>query len=129
MHSMIRATPISPSTTYRAIVGKLLSVRRSERKLDQEALGRAVGVNQSTWSRIETGTSAMSLDQLRRACHALGLTPGALLTHADAAAAHIARRGVEILTEPGDSDESDKAVAFLGGAALAALVLAVIAKK
>lgn len=124
---MAKTTPITPAATYRAIVGRLLVNHRTSQKLEQQDLAAAVGVTQSTWSRIETGASSLSLDQLKRACDRLKILPADLLRQADDATARLSRQGVSIVTTPNEPAEST--LAFLGGAALAALILSAVAKK
>jgi transcriptional regulator with XRE-family HTH domain len=95
--------------------------------MDQQVVAAAVGVTQPTWSRIETGGTPLSIDQLKRACERLDLLPGNVLREADLASARLARQGVSIMTTTGEPSENT--LAFLGGAALTALLLSALAKK
>lgn len=117
---------ITPATTFPAIIGRLLAVQRDRLNLDQATVAAAVGVTQPTWSRIERGESAISVDQLRRACNRLGLVPGQLLNQADSAKAQLERQGISVVES---ADDTDKALAFLGLAALAALIVGLASKK
>ena len=83
-------------TTYQAVLGRLIAQKRKERTLDQEEMARRVGVSRSTWSRIESGSSTLSLDQLAKAAGALGMTMGELMLEADELVRELRRRGVEV---------------------------------
>ena len=85
---------LRPATTYAVIVGQVLAVRRQHADIDQAAMAAGVGLSQSTWSRIERGASALSIEQLAAAARVLGTTPGALLGHADKTADTCRRCGV-----------------------------------
>lgn len=124
---MSSAKQITPATTYQAIVGRLLAQKRDLLKLDQAEVASAVGVTQPTWSRIERGTGTLSIEQLQRACEKLRWTPGGVLQYADTAKHQLERQGVSIVAP--EDDDSDKTVAFIGGAALATLLLSILAKK
>lgn len=118
---------IVPATTFPAIIGRLLVAQRERLGLDQSDIAEAVGVTQPTWSRIERGESAISVDQLRRACNRLGVVPGQLLNQADNAKVQLERQGISVVESADDTAE--KALAFLGLAALAALIVGLASKK
>jgi transcriptional regulator with XRE-family HTH domain len=120
---------IVPATTYRAIVGRVLQVVRESKKAqfpNQQAFADAVGLSQPTLSRIESGTGNVSIDQLKRLADALGVAPAEILGRADKAAADLARRGVRVVDQ---IPQADPTLAVLGATALAALLIAVLAKK
>ena len=81
-------------TTYPAVVGAYLAAKRNELKLSQGALAEKVGLTASTWSRIESGESALTIEQLAQAAQALSMTPGALLCTIDAITAELNKRGI-----------------------------------
>lgn len=70
-------------TTYPEIVGCVLTLLRKELKATQSTIAEAVGVGVSTWSRIENGESALTVEQLALAAQALDVTPGLILQLAD----------------------------------------------
>ena len=120
-------------TTYQAVLGRLIAQKRKERNLDQEEMARRVGVSRSTWSRIESGSSTLSLDQLAKAAGALGMTMGELMLEADDLVRELRRRGVEV-HDSRDQVRSARpggaaAVAFLGGAVLGGIVAAMLADR
>lgn len=58
-------------------------------------------MSQSTWSRIENGNSALTIDQLNLAADALGTQPSRLLHEADEAVRSLKSRGVRVEPERG----------------------------
>ena len=74
---------MKPETTYQTVLGRLIAMKRRQRRMDQEELARHVGVSNSTWSRIEAGLSALSIDQLAKAAEKLGTPVGELTSEAD----------------------------------------------
>ena len=122
-------------TTYQAVLGRLIAQKRQQKQMDQGEMAAAVGVSRSTWSRIEAGESALSMDQLAKVASKLNLPLGALMVEADEVAGKLRAQGVEVL----DSRDQTSAakfgktaaatVAFLGGAVLGGIVAAIVANK
>lgn len=117
---------IVTATTYRAIVGRLLQQHRKARFPEGEKFAKAVGISQPTLSRIESGTVAISVEQLKRLSEALGTTPAQVLAQADMAAARLPKQGVQVVET---DEDSEQVMALLTGAALAAVLVAVLAGK
>lgn len=122
-------------TTYQAVLGRLIAQKRQQKQLDQGDMAEAVGVSRSTWSRIETGESALNMDQLAKAAAKLGMPLGALMVEADEVTGKLRERGVEVL-DGRDQTSAAKfgkaaaaTVAFLGGAVLGGIVAAIMANK
>ena len=118
-------------TTYQAVLGRLIAQKRKERNLDQEEMARRVGVSRSTWSRIEAGSSTLSLDQLAKAAGALGITMGELMLETDEIVRVLRQQDVEV-HDSRDQVRSARpggaaAVAFLGGAVLGGIIAAMLA--
>ena len=118
---------IQAETTYPAIVGQILVELRKERRLEQSDLAGRIGLTQSTWSRIECGESAFSMDQLAKAATRLETTPSEILRRADEAASALREKGVIV------SNERKKTAAKVGlalvvGAALGLLIAGVLKK-
>lgn len=112
---------------YPALVGQVISQRRVLAGLDQATLGEQVGVNQSTWSRIERGESALTMDQLSLAARALGTTPSEILREADKQEESLKTDAVAVL--PSRPPKNDSAgLLLLGGVALTALLLRIASK-
>ena len=116
---------IQPATTYSAILGQVLQSIRDERGIDQTSLATTLGISQGALSRIENGTSVMSTDQLHAAAFALGTTPSAIVHDADVAESDLKRRGVQVTPRK----RADASMAMITGAALGALLAAILLKK
>ncbi len=86
----------APATTPAAILGAVLAHLRKEQNLTQDALGKAVGVGATTWSRIEQGSSQLSTDQLRAAAKALGVQAAFVLQQADTLEEELKAKGVVV---------------------------------
>lgn len=89
-------TRLCPATTYPAVVGQVLARLRSTAGLEQAELAGHVGVSQSTWSRIERGASAFTIEQLALVAKSLGTEPSIILRQADRAARELAGRGIRV---------------------------------
>lgn len=61
------------------MVGTLLRHYRRERGIDQSYLALALGVSQSTYSRIESGRAHLSVVRMAIICRLLGVSPNQLL--------------------------------------------------
>jgi transcriptional regulator with XRE-family HTH domain len=114
-------------TTYSALVARLVGELRRAHDFEQKQFAEVLGVSASTWSRAENGQVGLSLDQLAGAARALGTTPTQILKDADAAAEHLRRRGVTVLVGK-DAAKGDPTFAYLGAAALGALVATILTK-
>ena len=116
---------LKPATTYPAIVGRILEQKRATLALSQGALAAKIGLSQGAWSRIEHGSSTISLDQLRAVAAVLETTPAAVLDLADRAEHQLQGQGVKIV--PPRSTGSN--AAMMTGAALGALLAIILLKK
>lgn len=119
---------LKPGTSYPAVVGGVLVKLRNQQGVRQGDLAQAVGVTQATWSRIENGSSALTIEQMGLAAARLGMLPGQVLELADQAVGQLQQRGVQV--EPTRSAANiDSGTALIGAAALGALIAAVFLKK
>ena len=82
----------------------------------------------STWSRAENGQTGLSLDQLAGAAKVLKTSPAQILAYADNATEQLKRKGITVLSGR-EAATDDQAFAYLGAAALGALVAAILAKS
>lgn len=71
-------TPLAV-VAYPALVGAVLAGIRKEKGLSQAEVAEAVAIGVSTWSRIENGESALSIEQLAGAADRLGIAPSSVL--------------------------------------------------
>jgi transcriptional regulator with XRE-family HTH domain len=89
----------SGNTTYPALVGNVLAQLRKEKGIGQAEFGALVGIGQSTWSRIEKGESALTIEQLAKAARQLELAPHELLAVVDGAKENLRDQGIGTLMD------------------------------
>jgi hypothetical protein len=107
--------------SYGQIVGQVMRGCREMQGINLLAMAESVALaTPSGWSRVETGDTAMTLIQLRKAARKLGMEPAAVVRQADVIASQLEASGVVV------HDEKPKNLGkwLLGGAGLLALVAA-----
>jgi len=124
---MTTAVSIQNVTKYSQLVARVVGELRKERNFDQKKFAEALRVSPSTWSRAENGQVGLSLDQLAGAATVLKTTPAHILNCADRAADQLGRKGVTVLTGK-DAGTDDQRFAYLGAAALGALIATILAR-
>lgn len=121
--------PLAPTITYPGLVGQILADRRKAIGLNQAALGAAVGLHQSAWSKVERGHASLSLEQLTLAARALGARPSDILGDADRAVDFAQAQGVRVeWTRPPDNALA-AGLALVGAAAVAGIIAAALADQ
>lgn len=90
------------TTTYTAITGSVIARLRRIAGLQQAVLAAQVGVNQSSWSKIERGETAISVEYLALLESSLGVKPGGVLTEADRVTAYAEAQGVRVFRQRSD---------------------------
>jgi transcriptional regulator with XRE-family HTH domain len=108
-------------TTYPAIVGQIMAMVREKAGLEQAEVARGVGISQSTWSRIERGESALTVEQLTKAADVLGSSAGEILRQADEAVAGLEDMDV-VVQRDRPRGKGAAALAFISVAALGFLI-------
>ena len=76
---------------------------RKDRGLTQAHVATHMGLAGSTWSRIENGLSALSIEQLVRVTRQLDVRPSDIFVRADEIAETAAKEGVCMLDAPSDN--------------------------
>ena len=104
------STPFAVAT-YPALVGAVLIAKRKELGLSQAEVASTVGLTVSTWSRIENGGSALTIEQLAKAADTLGVAPSSILSAAEGKITELSKLG--IATSP---DRLDAAAIIASGA-------------
>ena len=95
-------------------------------------MARHVGVSRSTWSRIEAGTSALTMDQLAKAAGKLDLSLGELMLQADDVVRELRRQDVDVLASRDQASTAKwgkakaATVAFLGGTVLGGIIAGIV---
>lgn len=112
--------PAAPlvAVSYPAIVGAILLAKRKELGLSQAEMANAVGVNVSTWSRVENGDSALTLEQFVSASVALKIRPSSILEAAEVKLEELKSRGVATWASRGELAAMPGLAIPLAGSAL-----------
>lgn len=121
-------TQLQPGTTYAAIIGRILVMKRDELFLEQADVARSMGLSQSSWSRIERGDSVINVEQLFAVSAVLQSSPSEILNEADRVVESLRSRNVEVQTAK-QVKNNGGALALIGLGALAALVIGASSKK
>ena len=98
-------------------------------KVEQAALAKAAGVNQSTWSRIERGESALSVEQLFQAANYLQIKPSVVIQESEKALGSLKKQDVIVSTSKDIDKRVAQGAALIGASALGALVGAAVMKS
>lgn len=93
-------------TTFPAVVGLVLAARRKAKPMTQAEMAEATQVTTSTWSRIETGETALTVEQLALAAEALGTRPSEILRAAEEIRIVLGQRRVQTLIKRSEWDAS-----------------------
>lgn len=115
-----KTSPPKPAVPYTSVLGQVLQHYRNYRQLHQQHLANALNISQSAYSRIEQGSTSVSVPQLRIIAQQLGMTPDHILRETDKYAEHLKRQGVEVTDDKGISP----AAIVIGLGILAALLMA-----
>ncbi len=114
-----------PATTWPTIVGRVLIHERDKHGLHQSQLAAMVGVTQSTWSRIERGESALTVDQLALAASALRIMPEEIIRRSSVVQAYVRQRGICVEPTRNSSANNTKLV-LIDAVALSDFVVAAL---
>lgn len=128
---------MNKKVTYSALLGQVLANLRKQRSLEQSELAKRMGLTQASYSRLESGKSSFSIDQMYQAANAIGLSAIEVLEELDRFSKHLESDGIEVAPQMrGNSTQNLNKTAenngvntFVAGAALGALILHVLSKK
>ena len=87
------------STTYPALVGSMSAQCRKDKGIGQAEFAAMLDLGQSTWSRIEKGQSALTIEQLAKAADQLSIKPYELLALVDGAKEDLKAQGIDTLMD------------------------------
>lgn len=106
---------------YRALVGQVIASKRQLKRMPQKDLAKAMGVNPASLSRLETGESIPTVEQIALIASLLDDTAGNIVTEADNAASRLQAQGFMIVHSPSDAPSG---LQPLGAAVLGGLLVA-----
>lgn len=123
----------SDQTTFSAVLGVVLANLRKVKGIEQGEMARKMGVSQASYSRLESGKSSFSVDQLYLAAQALEIDGAELTQRLNNAVKQLNVNGVPVIaplranaTKAGESSVDPGSM--LMGAGLAALLIGMLTK-
>ncbi len=121
-------------TTYSAVLGVVLANKRRLKKIEQKDTANRLGLTQPSYSRLETGASTFSVDQMYMAASALGVTGKEITDSFNNYVANLRANGTEVVPMPskrrsGAEKDGTEVGALVLGAALGALIMGLAGKK
>ncbi|MBL4826719.1 MAG: helix-turn-helix transcriptional regulator [Spongiibacteraceae bacterium] len=121
-------------TSYSAVLGVVLSNQRQLQRMEQGDMAARMGLSQASYSRLEAGKSAFSIDQMYQAALALGVSGELLTSNLNNTVANLRANSVEVVSQVrGNTTQAKKEGLDMGtlvtGAALGALLIGILSKK
>lgn len=101
----MKSSANSQFVSYRALMGQTVVRHRNVRGVSQAQLAAKLRITPASLSRLETGQSAFSIDQLAVAAHALATSPRELTAEADEFASKLAKQGYNVVRTLSDAKE------------------------
>jgi len=125
--------------TYSAVLGVVLTNLRKQKSIEQGEIAKQMGLTQASYSRLEGGKSAFSIDQMYQAAAALGLSGKEVITEVERYSSHLKADGISVVpqvrgntsqaTQNSTNRSGNDITTFIAGAALGALLLTILSKK
>ena len=121
-------------TTYSAVLGAVLAGLRKSQGIEQGDMATRLGVSQASYSRLEGGKSAFSVNQMYQAADALNIPPMELFQRVDNSIQQLQANGVEVVAQlranaTQAQQGSDGVGSFIVGAALGGLLIGLLSNK
>ena len=121
-------------TTYSAILGVVLSGLRKERFIEQGDLAAKMGLSQASYSRLESGKSSFSVDQMFQAATALGISGEELCSRLNNTISQLQANKIRVAPQLRGNTTQIKTKGsemggLIAGAALGALIIGLMSKK
>jgi transcriptional regulator with XRE-family HTH domain len=117
---------MQPETTYYAILGRYLQKLRKDQGMDQFEIAKEMGMDRSSWSRIENGNTMVNIQQLQKIGEIFGCKVNEILHEVDGIADDLKREGYIVhydsIKEIRSKSSGLQGLALVGGAALGLLV-------
>lgn len=124
---------VGEQTTYSAVLGVVLSNLRQEIGLDQKLMADRMGLSQASYSRLEGGKSAFSVDQVYQAGEALGLDGQQITMRLNNTVSSLRSNGIQVVPQirgnTTQAKQEPSAGVIIAGAALGALLIGLLSKK
>ncbi len=123
----------SEQTTFSAVLGVVLANLRKVKGIEQGEMAKKMGVSQASYSRLESGKSSFSVDQLYLAAQALEIDGPELTHRLNNAVQQLNVNGVPVIAPlRGNATKANESAvdpgSMLMGAGLAALLIGMLTK-
>ncbi|WP_300526105.1 helix-turn-helix transcriptional regulator [Alcanivorax sp.] len=123
----------SDQTTFSAVLGVVLANLRKMKGIEQGEMASKMGVSQASYSRLESGKSSFSVDQLYLAAQALEIDGAELTQRLNKAVQQLNVNGVPVIAPlRGNATKANESGvdpgSMLMGAGLAALLIGMLTK-
>jgi transcriptional regulator with XRE-family HTH domain len=115
--------------SFSALVGFVIVSIRKEKLLEQATIAQKMGITQASYSRLENGKSALSVDQLYAVSKVLGITIDDLFYAISKALNQAEAQGVNVIsptrgsTNKSNENNPNTAATLLTGAAIGAALM------
>ncbi|MFW8630077.1 helix-turn-helix domain-containing protein [Vibrio natriegens] len=122
--------------SYSSILGVVVANKRKELGIEQSVLAKNMGLSQASYSRLESGKSTFSVDQMFECAKALGISPDELFSSVVNTVNNLKEsEQVSVLAQPRGNATKAKfeggsnVGTFIAGAALGALIIGLAGKS
>ncbi|AOY86777.1 hypothetical protein BKP64_00510 [Marinobacter salinus] len=120
-------------TSYSAVLGVVLSNLRKSMSIEQGEMAERMGLSQPSYSRLESGKSAFSVDQMFQAANALDVSFEELNTRLIQNIRQLQANGIKVIQPVRGNtakaqEQPNEVGQILAGAALGALIFSILTK-
>ncbi len=124
-------------TTFSAVLGVILAQLRRDLEIEQAEMAARMGLSQASYSRLEGGKSAFTVDQMYQASAALGMTPEQIHRQMASTLDQLKSNGMKVLPQirgnstfaRSSATGAGKMGQFVAGAALGAILIGLLGRK
>lgn len=115
-------------TTFSAVLGSIVSNCRKANGQEQSEIADTLGISQASYSRLESGKSSMTTDQIFLVSKSLGLVPSELLIQVENSVQALEASGCKVIPQLRGDQNRDSGKLVLG-AALGALLVGILSTR
>lgn len=115
------------TTTYSSIFGVIVAAKRKQLNLEQVNIAEKMGLSQASYSRLESGKSTFTIDQMFQCAESLNIPISELFDNL-LNTIESTKKSDEIIIQAQERGIKNNTGAIIAGAALAALVIGLIGK-
>ena len=120
-------------TSFSAVLGVVLANLRKSKRIEQGEMAARMGLSQPSYSRLESGKSAFSVDQMYQASNALGVRFEELNTRLIHNIRELEANGIQIVQPARGNtvkaqNQANDVGQIVAGAALGALLFSLLSK-